>query len=89
MTRESQVEKKTEENVDKFKQLQQNRDVANLHLSTKFKKEEQDEYWSEFSSQSQKIEGAQHPSGEEPTTPLTSQLNTTLNSPVLLLPQGG
>ncbi|XP_063867516.1 uncharacterized protein LOC135104258 isoform X3 [Scylla paramamosain] len=93
VTRESQVEEKNKGNLDKLKQLQQQQnedcaDAVNLHLSTKFQEEEQDEYWSQSSSHSQKIEGAQHPSGEEPVTPHTSQLNTTLNSPILLLPQG-
>lgn len=93
MTRKSQVEEKDKENLDELKHVQQQQDedcadAADFHLSTKFQKEETDEYWSQSSSHSQKIDGAQHPSGEEPTTPSTSQLNATLSSPMLLLPQG-
>ncbi|MPC38889.1 hypothetical protein E2C01_032405 [Portunus trituberculatus] len=88
VTRESQVKEKTKENVDKLKQLQQQPDTTSLHLSTKFIKEEQDEYWSHSINYCQKIEGAQYLSGEEPTSPLASQLNMTLNSPILLLSQG-
>lgn len=92
-------EEKNKEDLDKLNQKQQQQDgncvdVTTSHLITKFQcsqhqKEEQAEEWSQSSSQSQGIEGTQVPSRQAPATPLSSLLNTSLNSPMLLLPQGG
>ena len=96
VTKESQVEEKTKIDLDKLKQKQQQQnetcaDATSSHLNAVLQnqQEEQDEAWSPSSSDSQRIEGAQQPSLEAPTTPLTSLFNTTLISPMLLLPSGG